>query len=193
MECWQSLAFSWTETNSTEIKVAAFEIYLKTKLMKKRWHNFFFFFSSVPWHHENHVSFCEEKQLLDNQWHVWTENQIFCPLGWIYQATSSLTLLALEREDTTSCQQTPSVAPKAPAPSWGALAGCVCPPSPLQSPVQQPSSPCHRAEVWFCARWGVEVPLPLWWLPLEEAVTWTALAAAHAFRQALSRPIIVMF
>lgn len=153
MEGWQSFASSWTETNSTTIKVAAFEMYFKTKLMKKQWQ--FFFFSSIPWHHEKHVTPCEEKQLRDNQWHVRTQNQIFCPLGWIYQVASSLALLTLEQEDTTSCQQFTSVASTAPAPGWGALAGCVCPPSPLQSQVQQPSSPCHGAEVWFCARGGV--------------------------------------
>lgn len=35
MEDWQSFAFSWTETNSTKIEVAAFEMYLTTKLMNK--------------------------------------------------------------------------------------------------------------------------------------------------------------
>lgn len=113
MEGWQSFAFSWTETNSTKIKVAAFEMYLKTDEEAMT----IFFFSFVPWHREKHVSLCEEKQLFDNQWHVRTQNQIFCPLGWIYRVTSSLTLLTLEREDTTSCQQLPSVASTAPVPS----------------------------------------------------------------------------
>lgn len=56
MEDWQSFAFSQTETNSTKIGVAAFEMYLTTKLMKN-----IFFFSSVHWHHEKHVSLCEEE------------------------------------------------------------------------------------------------------------------------------------
>lgn len=56
MEDWQSFAFSQTETNSTKIGgVAAFEMYLTTKLMKN------IFFSSVHWHHEKHVSLSEEE------------------------------------------------------------------------------------------------------------------------------------
>lgn len=59
MEDWQPFAFSRTETNSTKIEVAAFEMYLTAKLMKN-------FLSSVPWHREKHAFLREEKKLFDN-------------------------------------------------------------------------------------------------------------------------------
>lgn len=48
MEDWQPFAFSRTETNSTKMEVAAFEMYLTTELMKD-------VFSSVPGHHGKHA------------------------------------------------------------------------------------------------------------------------------------------